>query len=564
MAQLTQNSNTKPAASSPMLFKVGDSHEITEEPATTTFANYAGPGPKSTKANLATSEIDPRTPGPHDPMLVLSADFANSKITNDYTSNAVSPPRQEQAPNLLSPETMERLVGTSFYRRRSSANSRNNDTSRKASDTANSAPPSSALDSSASQYQRRKSSLDKFPIGSFFSSSRRPSVAAAADYNRFAAKNMRLLQKAFSLGGQGSTSAPLPHEVAYFVKVFSLPIPVKAPPASSGGRRLSLTSAASSLLTAVTKGSSSKKAATANTTASDSAGASDSAASTVYGRQAKPYESALEVPKNVFLKYWDAAIQALDEPLASSNKPSGNESPVENDSVPAGVGFKFTAKEKAAFREHIQTPYMAGFLYAVYKLYERNSFLDTVAESSTFGANEQDKNKEAILSKYGLPSATENTTTTTTSSTETPRGNTRGVFFDVSLLHFLASYYSALSSDIVSLKPSLLSPVEPAALASPPGFDAPSLSPLSDYHPQIRLTPTSRCFNFDGIVSTYGAVEESRPQTIGQSYESGLAPLVPVIPFGGPFDEGKDGAANEAYVTVEGALRNSKDLWKYL
>lgn len=570
------------AGDNPMLFRMGDPHEISEGSPPNAFANYSGPGSQSTNTNTTMSDMDPRSPGPQDPALVMNVDPDDPRSTNRMAAPAVKANAQPiSIYDIPAPTPKAELRKKSV------------DNSKKVPDSTSGAQPISVFDvpAPATKGHRRKSSLEKFSLSSLLPH-RRPSVAAA-EYNHFAANNMRLLQKVFTSGGYGSNIL-VPYEIAYFAKVFALPIPVK-PAAHTGKRRLSLASAAASMISAVTKGGS-----TDTTDHSTSAG---------HERHAKPFASLLDIPKDMFLHYWEAATQVVDEESLISTIYPGNESAVEESTVPTDAGVKFLIREKVALREAVRSPYVSGLLYAVHKLHECDRFLKTTSDSSMFGANNHVKKEDAAMGTYGLTPATQRPHSppafpdNTATRGETTRWNAPGMFFDIALLHFLANYYMPLSNDIISAQPTLISssgarpegvsntttaattetmpssmhnmgpttPLSPPLAAdtsssnsAPPDLDAPSLQPLSEYHAQIRLTPVSRCFDFDGKVSTYGAVQDSRPLMIRPSYESGIIPLSPSIPLGGPFEENKDGAWTEAYVACDGVMRKSKDLWKYM
>lgn len=86
---------------------------------------------------------------------------------------------------------------------------------------------------------------------------------------------------------------------------------------------------------------------------------------------------------------------------------------------------------------------------------------------------------------------------------------------------------------------------------------------LLESYGKIRLTPSSRCFNFRGIVSTYGAVKEARSAHAAEYYEMGLVPIVPVMQQIEPPENGKE-IWDGPLVSAEGAFRKSKNLWKFV
>lgn len=509
----------------------------------------------------------------------------NNTVSNSDSNKVDSEIKtQDPVPILESPGT-EKSV---FYRRRKSSGSKPSNEN----DNENTLlPTNSNINAPSYQKHRRKSSLESFPlIGSYFIQKRLEQ--SVEEYNYFAAEMMKLLLKCFTSHSHGSVIL-LSYEIAYFCKIFELPVPVSKSYKNVNGANLSLAGATATVVTSVTKSTTSPIGETKK--------------SSVHENNQKVHPSLLEVPRKTFLKYWKAAIEAVEEYSLNPNKKSVYDEAVEEDEPVESnyYSIKLSDRDKKNLLKKIQTPYIAGLFYAVSKLHKRDVFVRKVIETPLYDEN-ADNDDNTISTHDGLSTTLHPGTNNPFASPDYSANKgtilnhfVRGIYFDISLLHFLASYYSQLSTRILSLDdsvfpkstsenpdeysnysfgtiPSNSSPQDPTNKSnfesevglnttdSGPQFDSPLLPHLSDYHAQLRLTPDSRCFNFDGNVSTYGAVDSSRPKMMRQSFESEIVKLVPVTYLGGPFEEGKSGVWNGAYVAVDGVLKKSKDLWKFL
>lgn len=525
-----------------------------------------------------------RNSSPEPVASVLPLNENNIVADSDPNKSDSDTKKQDSFPILESPGTEKSLFNR---RHKSSSNKPSNE-----NDNENTLlPTNSNINAPSYQKHRRKSSLESFPlIGSYFTQKRLEQ--SVEKYNYFAAEMMKLLLKCFTSHDHESIIL-LSYEIAYFCKIFELPVPVSKSYKNVNGANLSLAGATATVMTSVTK-----------STTSTSGEANKSL---VHGSNQKVHPSLLEVPRNTFLKYWKAAIEAVEEFLLNPNKKSVYDEAVE-ENEPAESNYysiKLSDRDKKNLLKKIQTPYIAGLFYAVSKLHKRDVFVRKVIETSLYDGN-TGKDENTTSTQDGLSSTLHQGTNNPFASPDNfaNKGTlldhfVRGIYFDISLLHFLASYYSQLSTRILSLDDSVFpkstsenpseysnysfgtrpsnsnsqNPTNESNFESEvglnttdlgPKFDSPLLPNLSDYHAQLRLTPDSRCFNFDGNVSTYGAVDASRPKMLRQSFESEIVQLVPVTYLGGPFEEGKSGVWNGAYVAVDGVLKKSKDLWKVL
>lgn len=401
---------------------------------------------------------------------------------------------------------------------------------------------------------RRRSSLESVPfVGAYFAQ-RRLSDTVLSEYNFFAMRNMKVMYRSFI-----ANKHLLPYEIAYFCKAMALPISVGKSPKPSTRGKLSLSGATANLFSNITKAD---------------------------GNVVGNYEgsSYLDISRETFLKYWEATIDAIEEvalnPSAIEEDDDFNDKFFEEEY--SGVGtVKLSSREKKALRKHIQSPYVFGLLYGISKLLEKDNYAMKVIEPSVVMEERTD-----IYAQYGLSSIDQEGHDQDV--TGTAAAYAKGVFFDIALLHFLAMYYSSLSSHVLSaesLSPSpsgtsgtglthqnstttgsdSLSPTSPTTTSSITTYsDLESLlPPLAESYGKIRLTPSSRCFNFRGIVSTYGAVKEARSAHAAEYYEMGLVPIVPVMQQIEPPENGKE-IWDGPLVSAEGAFRKSKNLWKFV
>lgn len=547
-----------------------ENHDLLDK----TFAKFGldtpvlkSPTEKSTLGVVASSNRDP-SPHTADPTLVLP-----EGNTNESRSRSHSPSSKPAAAKDSTSATSSWL----HLRRhsRSNAPSTPSDTKRNSSIDSDARKPSSDLSAGKT---RRRSSLEGFPIiGSYFMNKRLEESMTA--YNHFAAKTMGLLSKSFTPGAYG-TSILSPYEIAYLCEVFKLPVPATKNYKSLSKTHISFTGTSSKVIENVTKANS--------TTGAGPTGLF------VDGEENKYLNSALDVPKKLFVQYWQAAIDVIEEGASPLGIDSVQEEAVEDEHPvqKRSSDFKLTSREKKQLRKQIQTPFVAGFLYGVYKLHEQDIYLRQVIEPKFFDQHAADQASSAIQQQSGQSANQGNGSE--------PR--IRGVYFDISLLQFLATYYSQLATQIILLDPvlfggkslssdsgksgmllsatngskpkdGLLSPAHAVSLQSPntqskrdvaPGFDAPTLPPLSDSFGNIRLTAESRCFSFVGSVSSYGTVRDLRPQEMPQVYKSGPVPLVSAIRSKGQVDAGAHGAWTGSSVLVGDTLRISKDLWKFV
>ncbi|VVT43878.1 uncharacterized protein SAPINGB_P000191 [Magnusiomyces paraingens] len=235
--------------------------------------------------------------------------------------------------------------------------------------------------------QRRKSSFDSIPIiGAHLRKKQAENITTP-----YLVRYMLLFSDFF----RNYPTILTPYEIAYFIKIFHLPV---------------------------------KNTQITETQPTDS-----------------DYRKLTDIPQNELSKYFDAALLTLDDGKVLSAGQIRSLDPAAADTL--GMF------ERRALREYLSTtPRVLSLLYAIFELDANDTFVRQFSR---------------------------------TSESET------GVVFDVVLLQFLIDYV-----------------YKNARFAQE--FIFPNAADLEDLQNYVRISPSARCFNLKGLVSTYGQVTQTR------------------------------------------------------
>lgn len=311
--------------------------------------------------------------------------------------------------------------------------------------------------------QRRRSSLEGLPLFGSYLKKKHDGQASASYLVRY----MSALSDFF----HRFPALLLPHEIAYFIKVFALPI---------------------------------------RATAMD--GTPDSHAD---------YRALTAIPQADFLKYFDGALLAL-------NHEAG-------DILSAG-----------------QVRTLDAAAASIYGLLQRHKLGDVLVASRSVHA--------LLYTVFILQSAD---TLSRAQQPDTEPAAFPGVAFDVTLLHYLATYVfrdARFGEEFVTPNEDKLAQIE------------------LQY---VRITPATRCISFDGAVGTYGkvaALREKRGTTHSRWFESQYVRLASdedaatdsTVAESDRLSSEKDASKDRRLgvsgtaVFVEGAFRKPQDLWRYV